>query len=555
MEVVRVVEEAHDSEIISIAYNKARREIYTSAEGDKVIKAWDMRSGQLIRSQQGHKGMGFPLWPAHPQPAGPGICALASSSAANKASRAWDMRSGQLIRSQQGFKGMGYALRPVHPQPTRPQGYGALLAADELGHKATRICQQGHKGMVTSLCFSSPLVKLLFSGSMDNTIGIWTEKGVNLQMMAIGGPVFSLAWDDRRRYLIAGGSSVINIFKVDLAEARKTTQAQRSVASGLKDGNSMAEAPQILRRMFQPLKGPDLCHSDVVKCIIVTDAGKIISGGYDRSICIYEFDKLDKPKEALQRVRKCHTAAIVSMAYDTSNNCILTGSIDGSMKVWSIEGRLLDKFENISDSSVNVAYIASTNLYWASGRMGRLLAYDPRAPCNVTEYVKESNGLDRFKNCDIDQHTPEDILVAPINRNTKMHPSDLLAGAEGRVLLWQLDEEQNCADGRVLRWQLDEEQNCDIYQCIEEIPLHEKNIYCILYSEHLDCLITGGHDSTIQLYYLGGVVPTFNDVPLPTSFQNLDCLFTGGHESTIQLYYLGGVVPTFIDVPLPTSFQ
>ncbi len=60
---------------------------------------------------------------------------------------------------------------------------------------------------------------------------------------------------------------------------------------------------------------------------------------YDKCVCMYEYDKLDKPKEAFQRLRKCHTAAIVSMAYDTSTNSILTGSIDGSMKVWSMEGR------------------------------------------------------------------------------------------------------------------------------------------------------------------------------------------------------------------------
>lgn len=60
---------------------------------------------------------------------------------------------------------------------------------------------------------------------------------------------------------------------------------------------------------------------------------------YDKSICMYEFDKLDKPKEAMQRIRKCHSAAIVSMAFDHYNNTIITGSIDGSMKVWSMEGR------------------------------------------------------------------------------------------------------------------------------------------------------------------------------------------------------------------------
>ncbi len=40
--------------------------------------------------------------------------------------------------------------------------------------------QHGHKGAVTCLAYSSTC-KLLFSASIDNTIGIWTDKGVNLQ--------------------------------------------------------------------------------------------------------------------------------------------------------------------------------------------------------------------------------------------------------------------------------------------------------------------------------------------------------------------------------------
>lgn len=100
------------------------------------------------------------------------------------------------------------------------------------------------------------------------------------QMMSVGGgPVFSIAWDERRRYLIVGGQAVVNIFKADLAEARKTSQQQRSVASGLKDNNNLSDAPQILRRVYQPLKGPDLCHSDVVNCMVITDTGKLITGG------------------------------------------------------------------------------------------------------------------------------------------------------------------------------------------------------------------------------------------------------------------------------------
>lgn len=36
---------------------------------------------------------------------------------------------------------------------------------------------------------------------------------------------------------------------------------------------------QVLKRAYHAFKGPELCHSDVVKCIVVTDTGKIMTGG------------------------------------------------------------------------------------------------------------------------------------------------------------------------------------------------------------------------------------------------------------------------------------
>lgn len=39
MEVIKVVDEAHESPISSIAYNRVLKELYSSADGDKVIRA------------------------------------------------------------------------------------------------------------------------------------------------------------------------------------------------------------------------------------------------------------------------------------------------------------------------------------------------------------------------------------------------------------------------------------------------------------------------------------------------------------------------------------
>lgn len=64
---------------------------------------------------------------------------------------------------------------------------------------------------------------------------------------------------------------------------------------------------------------------------------------FDRCICIYDYDKIDKPKEAFKKVKNCHKAGILSMAFDPHNNVLLTGSVDGNVKLWSLEGRWVDR--------------------------------------------------------------------------------------------------------------------------------------------------------------------------------------------------------------------
>lgn len=367
-------------------------------------------------------------------------------------------------------------------------------------------------------------------------------------MVAVGSPVHCICWDSRRRLLVSGCERELHVFKVDAGEALKSRQQHRVVASGLSSAaTAEADRPHILKRLHPPLKGPDYCHTDVVKTCIITDTGKIITGGFDKCICIYEYEKLDKPKEAFQRIAKCHNAAIVSMAYDNYNNVILTGAVDGSMKVWSMEGRPLDRFEAINDQAVAVAVVPRINVYWASGRFGRLLAYDPKAPANITDYVQEANSLSRFR---------VEMMYAPAK-------TDLLLGATHlkEIVVWQYnpmaahrvfrrhvdwvecvlvvrlkpEEEPGCdhifsasADGKILHWQLDAEQNCDVYSILEEMEhRHEKNIYCMVFSQQLNCLITGGEDCTIQVYYMDGNVPIVNDVPLPTSFVEHEGRVTG----------------------------
>lgn len=236
----------------------------------------------------------------------------------------------------------------------------------------------GHKGYITTLIYVNEF-GLLISGSIDGQVGVWDEKGYNLQMTATGGPITALAVHPKLRLVVVGSNGVLHFFRVDLKDATLLKQNKRSEAQekanrrgGLPAGAAAAAAaaaalsgdvPLVLRRLWTPLRGPDLTHRDIIKSIACTETNKIITVGLDRCMFIYEYEKLDKifeleanknlprdkklaaQQEHFIRIRAAHNAGLVSVAYDGKFNILLTGAQDGSLRTWSAEGRLLDKYD------------------------------------------------------------------------------------------------------------------------------------------------------------------------------------------------------------------
>jgi WD40 repeat protein len=66
---------------------------------------------------------------------------------------------------------------------------------------------------------------------------------------------------------------------------------------------------------------------------------------YDRTICMYDSER---PENAITRYEKCHEGAICSLTIDTDSNWLVTGSYDGSVKLWSQEGRCLDQVLHVT---------------------------------------------------------------------------------------------------------------------------------------------------------------------------------------------------------------
>ena len=81
------------------------------------------------------------------------------------------------------------------------------------------------------------------------------------------------------------------------------------------------------------------------------------------------------------------------MDNNEDENFIITGAFDGSVKVWSYEGRNLESFYSLGEQVYSVCYVPATNAIWVSGLGMKIQAIDTRSWSNITEYVAEAQDL------------------------------------------------------------------------------------------------------------------------------------------------------------------
>jgi WD40 repeat protein len=146
----------------------------------------------------------------------------------------------------------------------------------------------------------------------------------------------------------------------------------------------------LLKPAGPELVGPEYGHTDAVTGLVITDRGLAMSAGFDRALCVFS---ITKPRETLRKVERAHAHGITAVAHDAVNNWFITGGFDGSVKVWSADGKPVAQFDGVAEESARVAYIPLTHSYWVISPCGNLHAYDARALCDVTESTEESNDL------------------------------------------------------------------------------------------------------------------------------------------------------------------
>ncbi|KAJ3224690.1 hypothetical protein HK099_008075 [Clydaea vesicula] len=225
-----------------------------------------------------------------------------------------------------------------------------------------------HTGWITSLLFCKEL-KILFSVSIDGCLIAWAQTGKLLQRIQTGSPIYSLAFNSRRNQILAGFNKKVRVF-----------QFANSEEQNLNSNTNSQNNQKILETRSVACSE----HTDVVSCMVSCE-GRYYSGGYDKKIVIYDIPHHGDLKLQVSKViRDAHDAAITCMIFgkDADNSCF-----DRVVKLWSLDGTLLQRFDGFSDTIVSLSYVLPTQTLWISANSSSPIIYDPRSGINVTDFT------------------------------------------------------------------------------------------------------------------------------------------------------------------------
>lgn len=177
---------------------------------------------------------------------------------------------------------------------------------------------KSHSKAVTCLAFSSNIGEVLYSGSADGTIIVW-----------------SLTTGEKKRRL-RGHRAIVNCVAA-------TRSGQELVVSASDDGRVMIWDPE----SKEPLDVLEVGYP-VTAVAFSDDSSQIYVGGIDNQIHIY-----DLTRKQISLSLRGHLDTITSIALSPSGSHLLSTSFDDSVKIWDV--RPFAPEPNPADPNVNAS--------------------------------------------------------------------------------------------------------------------------------------------------------------------------------------------------------
>ncbi|AFY43299.1 serine/threonine-protein kinase [Nostoc sp. PCC 7107] len=266
-----------------------------SGSGDKIIKLWNLATGEQIRTLRGHSELvrSFAISPDGKT--------LASGSE-DKTIKLWNLATGEQIRTLRGHSEL------VRSVAISPDGKTLASGSDDKTIKLWNLATgeqirtlTGHSELVFSVAIS-PDGKTLASSSFDKTIKLW-NLATGEQIRTLTGHsegVWSVAISPDNKTLVSGSFD--------------TTIKLWNLASG-----------EQIRTLTE--------HSKLVDSVAISPDGKtLVSGSDDKTIKLWN---LASGEEI--RTLTGHSNWVISVAISPDGKTLVSGSDDKTIKIWRLK--------------------------------------------------------------------------------------------------------------------------------------------------------------------------------------------------------------------------
>ncbi|MBI3270741.1 MAG: pentapeptide repeat-containing protein [Planctomycetes bacterium] len=324
-----------------------------SASDDRTVRIWDAASGRLLRTLEGHSDWVLSVsW----DPKGERL----ASASDDRTVRIWDAASGRLLRTlEDHFAG-------VHSVSWDPKG--TLLASGSADH-TVRIWDMASSRLVRSLeshsagvCSVSwaPRGERLASASNDGTVRIWhPASGRLLRSLEVHSDgVRSVTWDPKgERLASTSGQPRVQIWEATSGRLLRTFEQHSFMISSVSwdpTGAHLASAEPPVRiwdatsgRLLRSIED----HFTGVHSLSWDPKGTLLaSASLDPIVRIW-----DAASGRLLRSLQGHSFWVLSLGWDPTGQRIASASADNTVRIWdTASGRHLRTLEGHSSGVLSV---------------------------------------------------------------------------------------------------------------------------------------------------------------------------------------------------------
>ncbi|EIW74164.1 WD40 repeat-like protein [Coniophora puteana RWD-64-598 SS2] len=278
---------------------------FATGAGDRVIKIWDLASGELKLSLTGHISTvrGLAVSARHP---------YLFSCGEDKMVKCWDLEANKVIRHYHGHLSGVYALS-LHPtlDILVTSGRDASARVWDMRTKAQIHVLSGHSATVAAVACqeSDPQV---ITGSMDSTVRLWD--------------------------LAAGKSTVTLTHHKKAVRSLAVHPTEYSFASGSTGGNNIKKWKCPDGNFVFNFPG----HNAIINTLSVNSEGVFFSGGDNGTLTFWDYNT-GTPFQNMDDVPQPGSleaeAGVFCSTFDMTGTRLITGGADKTIKVYAEQSR------------------------------------------------------------------------------------------------------------------------------------------------------------------------------------------------------------------------